>query len=225
MMFSLKYSGLPAAAILGLTLGLTLGLAPQAQANDCTCLAAHVDNPVELVSQEVMQAMAERFGPEDATFEPNFDPDQSGGRYEFSIPLGEFEHSDRGVTRRWIQQQHVELVQMMSREQMESQIESAGEEAMQALGIEPGDDVLAAFARMPRGPQGGPYDYEEVDGPGDLALQHSSPEILVVVCGDALIEVSAGQTHEVPDNAPEIMRVSQQDVMVAFAEKLIAHCP
>ena len=84
MMFSLKYSGLPAAAILG----LTLGLAPQAQANDCTCLAAHVDNPVELVSQEVMQAMAERFGPEDATFEPNFDPTSPAGGSSSAFPSG-----------------------------------------------------------------------------------------------------------------------------------------
>ncbi len=72
-MFSLRFSSLSATAIPG----LTLGLAPQVQANDCACLAAPVDNPAKLVSQEVMQAMAERFGPEDATFEPDFDSDQS----------------------------------------------------------------------------------------------------------------------------------------------------
>ncbi len=220
-MFSLRNSSIAAIA----TFGLTFGLAPQAMADDCACLEAHADNSARLVSQEVMQAMAERFGPDDATFEPQFDPDQDfGGPYSFIISLGRFEESMDGVTLTSTAQLAVALNHLRSREQIESE-----EQVMRDLEMEPGDDVIGAIARAPRGPFGEPYDYQEIDGPGDLAILHHSPEeLLMITCGDALIEVAVGLhglPEEAPDDAPKAMTASEQDIMVAFAEKLIEHCP
>ncbi len=220
-MFSLKFSSLSATAVLG----LTLSLSPQSEAGDCACLAAHADESARLVSHEVMQAMMERYGPDDATYEPQFDPDQDfGGPYSFVIALGRFEESVNGVTVTSTAQLAVSLNQLRSREQIESE-----ERVMRDLEMEPGDEVVEAIARAPRGPFGEPYDFVEIDGPGDLAILHRSPEeLLMVACGDALMEVAVGRhglPEEMPDDAPKAMTASEQDIMVAFAEKLIANCP
>ncbi len=225
VMFSLRNSTIAAITSLGLTLVLTIGLSSQALADDCACLESDADNSARLVSHEVMQAMAERFGPDDATFEPQFDPDQDfGGPYSFVISLGRFEETVDGITVTSTAQLAVALNHLRSREQIESE-----EQVMRDLEMEPGDDVIGAIARAPRGPFGEPYDYEEIDGPGDLAILHRSPEeLLMVTCGDALIEVSVG-LHGLPqypdEDDPEGMTASEQDIMVAFAEKLIEHCP
>ncbi|QOC23906.1 hypothetical protein IC757_07275 [Wenzhouxiangella sp. AB-CW3] len=204
---------------------LSLGASLTALADHCACLEAHTDESASLVSHEVMHAMAERFGPDDATFQPQFDPDQDfGGPYSFTIGLGRYEEDMNGVTMTTTSMLAVALNHIRSREQIESD-----EQVMRDLDMEPGDDVIGAIARAPRGPFGEPYDYEEIDGPGDLTILHQSPEeLLMVTCGDALIEVAVGLHNlpeETPDDAPEGLTASEQDIMVAFAEKLIDHCP
>ncbi len=204
---------------------LCAGLSIQAMADDCACLEAHAENAARVVSQEVMQAMTERFGPDDASFQAQFDPDQDfGGPYAFIIELGRYQEEANGVTMTTTSQLAVALNHLRSREQIESE-----EQVMRDLDLEPGDDVIGAIARAPRGPFGEPYDYEEIDGPGDLAILHRDPEqLLIVACGDALLEVAVGLHNlpeQTPDDAPAGLTASEQEIMVAFAEELIAHCP
>ncbi len=73
-----------------------------------------------------------------------------------------------------------------------------------------------------------PYAYEAINGPGNLAILHRSPEeLLMVACGDALIEVAVGlygMPEEATDDAPDGVTGSEQEIIAAYAEKLIEHC-
>ncbi len=172
-----------------------------------------------------MQAMTDRFGPENAGFAPHFDPDQDfGGPYAFTITLGRFEEDMNGVTVTMTSQLALALRRLVSSEQIKS-----NEQLMRDLELDDDEDVVEAIARAPMGRFGEPYDYEEVDGPGDLAIFHRDPEsMLFITCGNALMELAVGR-HQLPDeppeDAPEAFTASELEILTALAEELIENCP
>lgn len=191
----------------------------------CATLEQYTDDSARLVTDEVMTAMAERYGDGSGSFEVHFDPGQDyGGPYAFSIPLGRFEEDLDGITVASTARLTVALRHLRSREQIESD-----ELVMRDLELEPGDAVLEEVARAPMGPFGEPYDYREVDGLGDVAILHVDPEwALFVVCGEALMEIGMSRTgvgETIPPDPPPGMTAEEPEIMVDLAQLLMAADP
>lgn len=208
----------------GVGLALTAMAATAPTEDPCECLEGHTASPAEFVTEEVMQAMAEKYGPEGAEPEVLFDPDQDyGGPYAFDIRLGTVTHERDGVTMEVPASLTIGLNRLRSRQQVESD-----ERMMEDLGLEPGDAVLEEWARAPMGPLGEPYDYEEIDGYGDLAIHHAEPDpALFVICGDALMDIRVrlhDQEGEPPEDGPAGWTADPLDIKMDFADELMAQC-
>lgn len=211
--------------VIGSTLLATsLAVTPVLAGMECGCLEEYTDKSAHLVTEEVMTALAERYGDGSGSYRALFDPEQDyGGPYAFSVALGRVEEDANGVTFAHTVQLTLALRHLRSRDQIESNAQ-----IMNALDLEPGDAVLEEAARAPMGSLGEPYDYREVDDLGDLAILHVSPDKeLFVVCGDALMEIVVSRSDlgdNLPEDAPAGMTADKVDIMIDLAEHLMTAC-
>lgn len=198
---------------------------------DCACLMDYMgDSSHRILSQPLMDGIAKRFGGEEAT--ALFNPERDyGGPYGFQWTIGRVSTESDGFTMEQPVKSIAALSLFISREEIED-----SDEIMEDHDLEPGNVDLVKFAREPLGPHG-KSEYEEIEGLADYAAFHTEYQLLMVACGDALMQIEAdvnkaGLTDlsEFDEDELELLypdKVEKTDVRsvtVALAEALVEDC-